>query len=196
MSRGITEEDRAELQALTAEILAGAIPSAELARESTERLLAQHPEFSAEPVSYLAQMRGSVFDLYDGEVRVMGPNGEISQEWPVTAYASHIAEESLPHSYANAPYLTALGPDAGAYRVGPLARLNIADTMPGPRSQELLNAYRATLGRPVHAVLAYHWTRMIELVATAERLDVLCAVDDAQGLIYVSECLFLSAWGV
>ena len=178
MSRGITEEDRAELQALTAEILAGAIPSAELARESTERLLAQHPEFSAEPVSYLAQMRGSVFDLYDGEVRVMGPNGEISQEWPVTAYASHIAEESLPHSYANAPYLTALGPDAGAYRVGPLARLNIADTMPGPRSQELLNAYRATLGRPVHAVLAYHWTRMIELVATAERLDVLLADDE------------------
>ncbi len=129
-------------------------------------------------MSYLAQMRGGDFDLYDGEIRVMGPSGQIAEEWPVAEYASHIAEQSLPNSYANAPYLTALGADAGTYRVGPLARLNLAETMPGTRSQELLDDYRAALGRPVHAVLAYHWARMIELVATAERLEALLADDE------------------
>jgi coenzyme F420-reducing hydrogenase alpha subunit len=123
-------------------------------------------------------MRGDAFDLYEGTIRVMDPDGQIAEEWDAPHYQEHIAERVLANSYANSPYLTRLGPERGSYRVGPLARLNMAGMMTGHRSDSLLDEYRRTLGRPVHAVLAYHWARMIELVASAERMAFILEDDE------------------
>ncbi len=178
MSRGITVEQRLELLAIARGMLDDVLFSAELAASSTRRLLERYPGFSDAPIHNLAQMRGGQFALYDGRIRVMRPDGTASEEFDASDYAAHIGERHLDGSYANSPYLLALGPDAGGYRVGPLARLNMVETMTGHRSDALLGQFRTELGRPVHAVLAYHWARMIELVATVERMIAILE-DDA-----------------
>lgn len=178
MSKALTAEERTELSALVKGMLPSALSAAELSVGTTQRLLEEYPGFSAEPWSYMAQMDGGRFDVYDGTIRVMNREGVIAEEFPAAAYMEHIAERTLPGSYANAPYLVALGEEAGRYRVGPLARINLAESMPGPRSEELLAQFRETLGRPVHAVLAYHWARMIELVASIERMTEILADDE------------------
>ncbi len=168
MSRGITAEERVEALALAREMLGDAEAAAELSVQTTARLMAEHPGFGERPVNYLAQMDRGEWSLYDGRIRVMSPSGLVASEFDASAYEEHIVERPLRGSYANEPYLLA-SPEGGAYRVGPLARLNLADTMPGFRSHGLMDQFRA-LGRPVHAVLAYHQARMVELVASVERI--------------------------
>jgi coenzyme F420-reducing hydrogenase alpha subunit len=178
MSKGISAAQRAELRALADSMLPDALDSVDVARESTLRLLAEHPGYSDRPIPYMAQLDGMRFDLYDGTIRVMGVDGRVDEEFCAADYVEHISESPLPGSYANSPYLTSLGEACGHYRVGPLARLNVAETMPGEHSQELLAEFRATLPRPVYPVLAYHWARMIELVASVERMQALLGDDD------------------
>ncbi len=178
MSKYITVAERDEMLAMVRSGMDDALQAAEIAHEATIRLLDQHPGYAAAPMRFVAQMaEDDAFDLYDGNVVVMGPGGGVEQRFDVSEYAEYISERVLEASYAKAPYLSALGSSRGGYRVGPLSRVNIASSMPGPRSSELLNAFRTELGRPVHATLAYHWARMIELVASYERMETLLADD-------------------
>ena len=62
------------------------------------------------------------------------------------------------------------GSESGIYRVGPLGRLNAAGGMATPMAQEEYERMYSTLGgKPVHATLAFHWARLIELMYAAER---------------------------
>lgn len=176
MSRGITAEERVEALGLARTMLSDAEAAAALSVETTARLMAEHPGFGERPVNYLAQTKGGEWSLYDGTIRVMSPSGLVADEFDASAYQDHIVERALPGSYANEPYLLA-APEGGAYRVGPLARLNLAETMPGFRSHGLMDEFRK-LGRPVHAVLAYHQARMVELVASVERMISLLEDDE------------------
>lgn len=180
MSRGITSAQRAELQKLAAGMLGDAVAACELAAGSTARLIERYPGYSDRPVYNMAQTRGSEFSIYDGSIRVIAPDGTDAVQFDASDYEAHIAEKHLEGSYANSPYLRAFGPEAGSYRVGPLARLNIVDSMPGPLSQELLERYRQEYPRPVHAVLAFHHARMIELVAAVERMITVLGDDEIE----------------
>jgi coenzyme F420-reducing hydrogenase alpha subunit len=178
MSRGIDADQRAELSALVREMTEGALMAAELAVQTTARLIEEHPGYADAPVHNVAQLADGRFDIYDGRIHVMDPSGELVDTFDASDYASRIGERTLDNSYANSPYLISGGPEEGLYRVGPLARLNMVDSMPGPRSQAQLDEYRAMYGKPVHAVLAYHHARMIELVASVERMSQLLQDDE------------------
>jgi len=178
MSKGLVAEQRLEMLSLVRGMVDDAMFAAELASETTARLLAEHPGYASQPTYNMAQLRGENFALYDGRIRVVTPEGAPFAEFDATEYASHIAEKTLDGSYANSPYLVALGPDAGGYRVGPLARVNMVEYMTGPRSDELLDGFRRAYGRPVHSVLAFHHARMIELVASIERMLAILEDDE------------------
>jgi NAD-reducing hydrogenase large subunit len=67
------------------------------------------------------------------------------------------------------PYLTALGHDAGWYRVGSLARVNNCDFIPTPLAEAARREFVAFGdGKPVQAPLAFHWARMVEMVHASE----------------------------
>jgi Coenzyme F420-reducing hydrogenase, alpha subunit len=72
--------------------------------------------------------------------------------------------------------LRRLGPQAGWYRVGPLARVQNCDFIPTPLAEaerrEFIDHGR---GAPVRATLAYHWARMIEMLHAAELIRELLA---------------------
>jgi len=117
-------------------------------------------------------------NFYDGKLRVVDPEGKEFAKFAPAEYLDHIAEHVEPWTYLKFPYLKALGwqglidgKDSGVYRVAPLARLNAADGMATPLAQAEYERMYSTLGgKPVHATLATHWARLVELVYAAERM--------------------------
>ncbi len=180
MSRALPDDVRKELLAVVREALPGAEEAEALSREATLRLLAEHPGFASADTPLVAQIAGGrAFDVYDGTLVALGPDGSRA-EFDASGYAEHIGEVTLPWTYAKAPYLKALGVPDGHYRVGPLARLRIAEDMRGERANAAASAFRSELGE-TSAALAYHWARMIELVAVLERMEALLADSATSG---------------
>ena len=120
-------------------------------------------------------------NFYDGNVRVVRPDGNENVKFAPSQYSDIFAERVEPWSYMKFPYLKNVGwkgfvdgPDSGVVRVGPLARLNAADGMATPRAQEEYEKMYAFFGgKPVHHTLAFHWARLIEMMYAAERLQEL-----------------------
>jgi len=104
------------------------------------------------------------------------PNGREFLRFAAEDYLNHIAEHVEPWTYVKQPYLKKIGwkgfidgVNSGIYRVGPLGRLNAADGMATPLAQtEYERMYKTLGGKPVHATLAFHWARLIELLYAAE----------------------------
>jgi len=115
-------------------------------------------------------------DLYDGQIRVVDPDGNEFRKYPVSDYLSHVAERVEAWTYLKFPFLREVGwkgfedgSDSGVYRVAPLGMLNAAERMQTPLAQaEYEKMYETLGGKPVHATLAYHWARIIEMLGCAE----------------------------
>ncbi len=116
-------------------------------------------------------------NFYDGKVRVVDPEGTEFVKFEGKDYLSHLAEHVEPYSYLVYPYLKGVGwkgfvdgKESGVYRAAPLARCNAADGMATPLAQQAYEHMYSTLGgKPVHATLATHWARLVELQYAAER---------------------------
>ena len=109
--------------------------------------------------------------LYDGNLRFVGPDGGILADQVRPAdYATWIGEASLSDSYLKAPYYKPVGYPNGIYRVGPLARLNVADRCGTPEADTELAEYRGRLGRIVQSGFHYHYARLIEALYGLERM--------------------------
>jgi F420-non-reducing hydrogenase large subunit len=115
-------------------------------------------------------------NFYDGKVRVTDPDGKEFVKYSPNEYLDVVAEHVEPWTYLKFPFLKKVGwkglvegKDSGIYRATPLSRLNAADGMPTPAAQEEYDRMYKTLGgKPVHATLATHWARIIELLSAAE----------------------------
>ncbi|MGQ9550807.1 MAG: Ni/Fe hydrogenase subunit alpha [Candidatus Bathycorpusculaceae bacterium] len=116
-------------------------------------------------------------NFYDGKVRVVDPEGDEFVKFVPEEYLDVIEEHVEPWTYVKLPYLKKVGwkglvdgNGSGIYRVGPLGRLNAAEGMATPLAQEEYEVmYKILGGKPVHATLAFHWARLIELLYAAER---------------------------
>jgi F420-non-reducing hydrogenase large subunit len=119
----------------------------------------------------------NLVNFYDGKVRVVGPEGNELVKYGPDEYLDVVAEHVEPWSYLKFPYLKQVGwkgfadgAESGVYRASPLSRLNAADGMATPLAQAEYERFYDTLGgKPVHATLATHWARLIELLYAAER---------------------------
>jgi F420-non-reducing hydrogenase large subunit len=117
-------------------------------------------------------------NFYDGKVRVVGPDGKELVKYSPNDYLDVVAEHIEPWTYLKFPYIKQVGwkgfvdgPDSGVYRATPLSRLNAADGMATPLAQAEYERFYDTLGgKPVHATLATHWARLVELLYAAERV--------------------------
>jgi F420-non-reducing hydrogenase large subunit len=117
-------------------------------------------------------------NFYDGDLRLVDEDGKEVVKFKGSEYLDYIGEHTEPWTYMKFPFLKKIGwkgfvegKESGVYRVSPLARLNAASGMATPLAQEEYERMYQTLGgKPVHATLAMHWARLIELVYAAERL--------------------------
>jgi F420-non-reducing hydrogenase large subunit len=117
-------------------------------------------------------------NFYDGQIRVVDPDGKEFAKFKVQNYLDHIKEHVEPWTYVKFAYLKKVGwkgfvdgKESGVYRVAPLARLNVSDGMATPLAQKAYEKLYETLGgKPVHSTLAFHWARLVEALYAAERV--------------------------
>jgi NAD-reducing hydrogenase large subunit len=120
--------------------------------------------------------------LYDGNLRFVGADGAVvADQVKPDDYATYIGEATLPDSYMKAPYYKPAGYADGIYRVGPLARLNVADRCGTPEADAELEEYRGRLGRIVQSGFHYHYARLIEALYALERMRELLDDPDILG---------------
>jgi len=74
-------------------------------------------------------------------------------------------------SYLKSPYYLPLGFPDGMYRVGPLARLNVAEQMGTPKADAELDEFRQRFGAVAQSAFLYHYARLIEIVFALERIE-------------------------
>ncbi len=143
-----------------------------------------HRSFATVPSLFMALVgRGGAHELYDGRIRVRDEEGNIlHDDLEDRRYGDFLREQVKRWSYMKFPYLSALGPEQGWYRVGPLARLNVCDHFTTPLAEAQRRRFLEELGPPpVQATLAYHWARMIEILHCAERIGMLLRDEDLYG---------------
>jgi NAD-reducing hydrogenase large subunit len=107
---------------------------------------------------------------YDGKLRIMDKNGKTVAECvDPTKYRDFIGEAVEPWSFMKFPYFKAIGYPDGAYRVGPLARLNVASHCGTPLADEELAQFKK-LGKNgvVQSTFHYHYARLIETLFCVE----------------------------
>lgn len=128
-------------------------------------------------------------NIYDGKVRVVGPDGKEFAKFDSDDYLQHIDEHVEEWTYLKFPYLRNVGwkgfidgIDSGIFTVAPLGRINVSEGMATPLANE---AYEKMIdamgGKPVRATLAHHWARLIELLYASERLVELASDKEAAG---------------
>jgi F420-non-reducing hydrogenase large subunit len=199
MTKGITEDERAEIE----RIGRWAVGFGQTSIALFDRLVLGNP-------AYVELMLGDAYrdetysmglvdadgaaNFYDGQVRIVDPDGERFGQYPPAEYPEWIAERVEPWTYLKFPYLKPIGwkgfvggKDSGVYMATPLSRLNVADRMATPLAQAEYERFYATLApdpvpdgrrKVVHQRLATHWARLIELLYAAERMVELATDPD------------------
>jgi len=167
----MTAQERDLLRADSDQMVTWSQAAVELAARLAEADRAAFESFGHFRSSLMSLVRGDgALELYDGTLRVRSADGAILFDGVSDQdYASLIREEVKSWSYMKFPYLTQFGPEAGWYKVGPLARVQNCDFISTPLAEAERKAFSAAAGgRICHAPLAYHWTRMIEMLHAAE----------------------------
>ena len=131
--------------------------------------------FGSAPTMYAGLVDGKGnLQMYDGGLRFRSAQGEIvADHIAAEDYSEWIAEASLRESYLKAPYYKPQGFPEGVYRVGPLARLNVADHCGTPRADAELLEFRQRFGVPAHSAFLFHYARLIEIIYALERVEAL-----------------------
>ena len=108
----------------------------------------------------------------DGKLRFVDERGQVlADQIDPADYRAYLGEAVEPWSYLKSPYYRPLGYPAGIYRVGPLARLNVATRCGTPEADAELLEFRQ-LGRgAVLSSFHYHLARLIEILHALERMD-------------------------
>ncbi len=182
IARPISEEERREIERMVRSFVEFAKFSLKLFDDIVLKNTDYVNLIKSEPYTLKTYYMGTVdknnkVNFYDGNVRVVDPEGKEFVKFSPKDYLDVIEEHVEPWTYVKLPYLKKVGwkglvdgPESGLYRVGPLGRLNAAEGMATPLAQEEYARMYATLGgKPVHSTLAYHWARLIELLYAAER---------------------------
>jgi len=115
-------------------------------------------------------------NFYDGYLRIIDNKGREVAKFKADDYTKYIAEHFEEWSYSKFPYLKIVGwkgfNEEYICRVGPLARLNVADSIPSEQASEELKLMIETVGsKPIHNSLAYHWSRLIESLHACEKMQ-------------------------
>lgn len=185
MNRHVSQADRDMLYRDVDLLIAWAVEAVDIVKRMHAQNRKLYDNFGSFRSNMLSLVRADgAMDLYDGQLRARDADGKIILDGASDQrYRDLIEEETRSWTYMKFPHLRSMGRETGWYRVGPLARVQNCDFIPSP----LAEAQRREFidwgdGAPIHATLAYHWARMIEVLHTMEVIrDLLDDPDILQG---------------
>ncbi|MGB8647135.1 MAG: Ni/Fe hydrogenase subunit alpha [Anaerolineae bacterium] len=112
--------------------------------------------------------------FYHGSLRIVDATGKIvADRLDPAKYQDYIGEAVEPWSYLKFPYYKPMGYPAGLYRVGPLARLNCAESCGTLRADEEWAEFRNLERGAILSSFHYHYARLIEILFAIERIEQL-----------------------
>ncbi len=190
MNKSLTKSERNYLQQDIEQIINWAADSIKLVKKIHCSNLPYYDDFATIPSNYLGLVnKEGALEFYHGGIRVKNPEGEtIMDHVDYCQYNDYIHEEVRSWTYMKFPYLTALGKDKGWYRVGPLARINNCDFINTPLAEQARVDFKQHgNGNTVHSTLAFHWTRLIEVLHCAESIQQLLNDPDILGSDLVAQ---------
>lgn len=121
----------------------------------------------------LVDRQGNV-DHYGGWIRVIDADGHyLADKVDPKSFNDYIGEAVEPWSYLKTTYWKPMGYPDGIYRVGPLARLNVAERTGTPRADEELEKFRWRVGRVAGSSFHYHYARLIDTLHAIEKIEAL-----------------------
>jgi NAD-reducing hydrogenase large subunit len=140
--------------------------------------------FGSFPSGYLGLVdpKGNL-ELYDGKLRLLDAKGFVLEDQVEGKnYLSIIEERVEDWSYMKFPVYKKMGYPGGMYRVGPLARLNVADGITTPlAAKEFKEFKKLGNGGMVEGSLYFHYARLIEGLYATERVRELLETDGICG---------------
>src|ERR1039458_3005307 len=153
-----------------------AIESVQMALGRLKSLLDSFPDEIAHlgrfPSFFLATVgEDGGLEYYDGRIRIVDNEGNVAAEsLDPRRYQDFLAEASEEWSYMKFPYYKALGYPGGMYRVGPLARLNVAKHAGTPLADREVREFKQRSTGSVAESIHYHLARLIEMLHSVERI--------------------------
>jgi NAD-reducing hydrogenase large subunit len=168
MNKPLAKSDRDALRADVDAVVAWSREAVGLVVKLHETNPGYYAAFGARRANMMGLVDATgALDFYHGALRARdADNQPIFDHVDYANYQAWLKEEIRPWSYMKFPHIISLGAETGWYRVGPLARVQIADRLTTPQAE----AERAKFVNPgpVHGALLYHWARMIEMLHAAE----------------------------
>ncbi|HEX9198987.1 MAG TPA: Ni/Fe hydrogenase subunit alpha [Acidobacteriaceae bacterium] len=111
-------------------------------------------------------------EFTDAKLRMIDAEGFVLVDGLEAAQFDDVIGEAVePFSYMKFPYLKSMGYPGGAYRVGPLARLNIVSHAGTPLADVELNEFKKLAKGPVLGSFHYHHARLIEILHGIEVIE-------------------------
>ena len=184
VNKNVSIAERDELLKEMDQIMEWSRSALKIAKDYTVEHLDDVKDFGSFDSNHLSLIReDGAMDLYHGGLRAIDAEGNsIFDHVDYQDYTDYITEEVKSWSYMKFPFIKSLGNENGWYRVGPLARINTCDFIDTPEAEEARKEFMAlTDGKPNNITMAYHWTRMIELLHSAEKIQELLNDPDLQG---------------
>jgi NAD-reducing hydrogenase large subunit len=129
--------------------------------------------FANFPSSYLGLINDDEsVEFTDGALRLIDAKGAIIEDGITAARFSEVIGEAVePYSYTKFAYYKPLGYPEGSYRVGPLARLNIAKSMGTPLANKEFAEFKQLAIGPVQSSFHYHHARLIDILYGIEKIE-------------------------
>jgi len=179
-SKPLTQDELEQLKEMAAECREFALFAMNFAKKQIfPNYLDTVKSFALITTGFLGTVKDGALNLYDGDLRLMYPDGAFD-EFKTDDYLDHLREHVEGWTYLKFPYAAKAGSfsmdlaaPSGVYRTNALARINVCDRIATPLAQAELEEFRSLFGRPAQQTLLYHWTRLIETVYAAERMQEL-----------------------
>jgi NAD-reducing hydrogenase large subunit len=173
VSEPLTQQNRDAILAALPEALQIAERSMEWFKSVTERYREEIASFGNFPTLFVGIVKDDGgLTFYDGKIRITNATGDVvANGLEPSRYADYIGEKVEPWSYLKSTYYKPQGFPEGIYRVGPLARMNVADRCGTPRADQELAEFHELQRTAVLSSFHYHHARLIEILYCIERME-------------------------
>jgi NAD-reducing hydrogenase large subunit len=175
VSEPLTQLNRDAILAGVPEVLAITERTLEWFKSIIEKFREEIASFGNFPTLFLGVVKkDGGLTFYDGKIRVVSAAGDVvANDMDPADYPQYIGEKVESWTYLKSPYYLSSGYPNGIYRVGPLARLNVADRCNTPRADQELAEFHELQRTAVLSSFHYHHARLIEILYCIERMEQL-----------------------
>ena len=169
----LTPAKRDEILAMLPEAYANVQLALTTYKQIADRFQQEASVFANFPSNYLGLIgEDESIEFTDGLLRLVDPQGNIIEDGiDYKRFNEVIGEAVEDFTYTKFVYYKPLGYPAGSYRVGPLARLNIAKSMGTELADKELAEFKKLAKGPVESSFFYHHARLVEALYGIENIE-------------------------